>query len=139
MFLWNVLRVYSWIFQAVLCLAAIAVAIAAYVTGSGALDIPWVAFHAPQNNWLIGVGLVGLLCVVLAVKGTLRILLFLFAIHTLYMLVKGLFLSPGYSFSGPTDLHNGIPPDFRNAIIMCVAAFLSVVGAWPSSSSRRSR
>jgi hypothetical protein len=75
---------------------------------------------------LIGVGLVGFLCVVLAVKGTLRILLFFFAIHTLYMLVKGLFLS-GYSFAGPND--------FRNAVILTGGAFLAVVGAWPSSTS----
>jgi hypothetical protein len=127
LFLWNVLRVYSWIFQAVLSLMAIAVAVVAYVTGVGALDIPWIVFHVPQNNWLISLGLIGLFCVVLAAKGTLRILLFLFAIHSLYMLVKGLFMS-GYSFAGPND--------FRNAVILTVAAFLSVIGAWPSSNSR---
>jgi hypothetical protein len=106
---------------------AIAVAVVAYVTGVGALDIPWIVFHVPQNNWLISLGLIGLFCVVLAAKGTLRILLFLFAIHSLYMLVKGLFMS-GYSFAGPND--------FRNAVILTVAAFLSVIGAWPSSNSR---
>jgi len=129
LFLWNVLRVYSWIFQAVLCLMAIGVAVAAYVTGSGALDIPWITFHTPQNNWLIGIGLIGLLCVWLAATGKLRFLLFLFAIHSLYMLVKGLFLSANYSFSGPVEA--------RNAVILTVAAFLAVVGAWPSSPKRR--
>jgi hypothetical protein len=129
LFLWNVLRLYSWIFQAVLCLMAIGVAVAAYVTGSGAVNIPWIAFHTPQNNWLIGIGLFGLLCVWLAATGKLRFLLFLFAIHTLYMLVKGLFLSATYSFSGPVEA--------RNAAILTVAAFFAVVGAWPSSPKRR--
>jgi hypothetical protein len=129
LFLWNVLRVYSWIFQAVLCLIAIAVSLATYVTGSGDLVIPWVAFHGPnQAPWLIGIGLVGLLCVFFAVTGKLRILLFLFAIHSLYMLVKGLFLS-SYSFAGPDD--------FRNAIILTVGAFFAVVGAWPVGASKR--
>lgn len=108
---------------------AIAVATVTGITGSGALNIPWVILPAPQNNWLIALGVIGLLCVVLAVKGTFRILLFLFAIHSLYMLVKGLFMS-GYSFAGPDE--------FRNAVILCVAAFFAVVGAWPTS-SRRSR
>ena len=126
MFLWKLLRVYSWIFQAILSLAAIAVAAAAYITGSGALNIPWIALHTPQNSMLIALGVIGLICVILAVKGTLRILLFLFAIHTLYMLVKGLFMS-GYSFAGPND--------FRNGVILAVGAFFSMIGAWPSSSS----
>ncbi len=122
------LKVYSWIFQAILCLMAIAVAVAAIVTGSGNLNIPWVIFHAPQNLFLLGIGLVGLLCVFLAIKGSWRILLFLFSIHTLYMLVKGLFMS-GYSFAGPDD--------FRNAVILAVAAFFAVVGAWPIGNKSR--
>lgn len=129
MFLWNVLRVYSWIFQAILCLMAIAVATAALVTGSGGLDIPWILFPTPQTTWLIGIGFVGLVCVLLAIKGTWRILLFLFAIHSLYMLVKGLFLSPAYSFAGPDD--------FRNAVILAIGAFFAVVGAWPVGPKHR--
>jgi hypothetical protein len=107
---------------------AIAVAVAAIVTGSGDINIPWVAFHAPQNNFLLGIGLLGLIFVFLAIKGTWRILLFLFAIHTVYMLVKGLFMS-GYSFAGPDD--------FRNAVILAVAAFFAVVGAWPVGGKSR--
>jgi hypothetical protein len=130
LFLWNVLRVYSWIFQTVLCLTAIAVSLAAYVTGSGDLVIPWVAFHASnQAPFLICIGVLGLFCVVLAVRGNLRILLFLFAIHSLYMLVKGLFINAGYSFAGPDD--------FRNAVILTVGAFFAVVGAWPVGPSKR--
>jgi hypothetical protein len=130
LFLWTVLRVYSWIFQAVLCLMAIAVSLATYVTGTGDLMIPWIAFQGPnQAPWLIGVGLVGLLCVWLAITGKLRILLFLFAIHTLYMLVKGFFLSASYSFAGPDE--------FRNAVILAVGAFIAVVGAWPVGPPKR--
>ena len=56
LFLWNVLRVYSWIFQAVLCLLAIAVSLATYVTGSGDLVIPWVAFHGPNQAGILTPG-----------------------------------------------------------------------------------
>ena len=123
-----VLRVFSWLFQAVLSLAAIAVATAALVTSSD-LVIPWLPIHGTnQSLFLLGIGIVGLICVVLAVRGTWRILLFLFSIHTLYMLVKGMFLS-SFSFSGPTE--------FRNGVILAICAFFALIGAWPSSSKRR--
>ena len=130
MFLWNVLRVYSWIFQTVLCLMAIAVGVAAIATGSTGLDIPWLPFPpGNQTTWLIGLGLVGLVFVLLAVTGKFRILLFLFAIHSLYSLVKGLFLTPAFSFSGPDQ--------FRNAVILAAGAFFAVIGAWPVGPKRR--
>lgn len=130
-FLWYLLRTYSWILQAVLCAAAILVACASYVTGSQALSIGWIPIPADrQAITLLGLGLLGLLCVLLAVAGRLRILLFLFSIHTLYMLVKGFFLSPGYSFPGPDE--------FRYAVILTIGAFFALIGAWPIGGRRRS-
>jgi hypothetical protein len=130
LFLWNVLRVYSWIFQTVLCLMAIAVSVAAIVTGSSGLAIPWLPFPpSNQTLWLTSLGLIGLLSVFLAITGKLRILLFLFALHSLYSLVKGLFLSPSFSFSGPDQ--------FRQAVLLTIGAFFAVIGAWPAGSKRR--
>jgi hypothetical protein len=131
LFLWNVLRVYSWVFQTVLCGMAIALSVVTLVTGSHGLDVTWLPFPGDkQMSWLLALGVVGLICVFLAVTGKLRFLLFLFAIHSAYTLIKGLFLS-SYSFAGPQD--------GRNAAILCAAAFLASIGSFPVSgqSSRR--
>lgn len=130
-FLWRVLRVYSWIFQAVLCAIGILVACASFATGTN-LYIGWLPIAAGhQSITLLGLGVLGLICVFLALVGKLRILFFLFSIHTLYMLVKGFFLSPGYSFGGPKG--------FQYAILLTVGAFLAVIGAWPVSPRRGNR
>jgi hypothetical protein len=129
--LWNVLRIYSWIFQAVLCVIAILIACASFVTGSRDLDIPWLPLPAgPQIAWLLVLGAVGLVCVLLAVAGRLRILLFLFSIHTAYMLVKGFFLSAGFSFAGPDE--------FQHALLLTAGSFLAVIGAFPIGARRAS-
>ncbi len=135
LFLWNVLRVYSWIFQTALCAMAIALCAATMVTGSHGLDVAWIPMPVDQQfTWLLGLGLFGLICVLLAVSGKLRILLFLFAIYSAYMLIKGLFMS-GYSFAGPTE--------GRNAAILVAAAVLAAIGSFPvsgrSKSSSRAR
>jgi hypothetical protein len=131
LFLWNVLRVYSWIFQTVLCVMAILLSVATIVTGSQGLDVTWLPFPGDkQMVWLVALGVVGLICVFLSVTGRLRFLLFLFAIHSAYALIKGLFLS-SYSFAGPDE--------GRNAAILCAAAFLASIGAFPASTEPRRR
>jgi hypothetical protein len=131
-FLWNVLRVYSWIFQTILCGMAILVSVAALVTGTGPLDIPWILFPPDrQIPYLIGLGVLGLFFVVLAVAGKFRFLLWLFSIHSAYMLIKGLMLSTVYSFSGPVEA--------RNAAIVCAGAFLASIGSFPISANSRVR
>jgi hypothetical protein len=111
---------------------AIAVAVAAIVTGSHDLVIPWVPLHGSDQTFLLlGLGALGLLCVLLAVADKFRILLFAFSIHTVYMLVKGFFANPTYSFAGPDDA--------RNALILTAAAFLASIGSWPASPERKRR
>jgi hypothetical protein len=123
--------VYSWIFQAVLSLMAIMVAVVAFATGNQRIDIQWLALPTGnQMPFLIGLGIVGLLCVLLAIRGTVRTLLFLFAIHSAYMLIKGLFMS-SYSFSGPEEA--------RNAAILVAGAILAVIGSFPVSTRSRAR
>jgi hypothetical protein len=43
--------------------------------------------------------------------------------------VKGLFLSPSFSFSGPDQ--------FRQAVLLTIGALFAVIGAWPAGSKRR--
>ena len=131
LFLWNVLRVYSWIFQTVLCVMAIMLSVVTIVTGSQGLDVRWLPFPGDkQMTWLLALGVLGLICVFLAVTGRLRFLLFLFAIHSAYTLIKGLFMS-SYSFAGPME--------GRNAALLCAGAILAVIGSFPVSGGSRRR
>ena len=125
-----VLRVYSWIFEALLCLVAIAVPAVTLLSGNEELHIGWLPWKEPAlETWLISLGVVGLLCVVLAVTGRMRVLLFLFALGIVVLLAKGFFLGFGYSFESSQEA--------KNALLLLTAAFIAMIGAWPSAPARR--
>jgi hypothetical protein len=129
-FLRNLLRVYSWMFETILCLMALAVAGAVVVSGAQTIDIGWLPWmHERLMLIMLLVGIAGLLAVGLAIAGRLRILLFLFSLYTCYLIVSGLFLNQAYSFHGPDDARNGV--------FLAVGSALAVVGAWPTSTARR--
>jgi hypothetical protein len=77
---------------------------------------------------MIGLGLLGLLCVALSLLGKLRVLLFFFAIYVFYLLLKGFFVNLSYTFSGPNAA--------RNAAILTAGAFVAIIGAWPTALRR---
>jgi hypothetical protein len=129
-FLRNVLRVYSWIYETILCFLAIAVAAAVVISGDQNLHIGWLPWRQDRlmaAMLLIGIG--GILSVLLAITGKVRILLFLFSLYALYLLVSGLFLNMGYSFTGPVEA--------RNALLVTAGAALAVIGAWPAAINKR--
>ena len=129
-FLRGLLRIYSWIFEALLCVLAIGVSIVSLTVGSSdpvRVDwLPWSEGALPA--WLIGLGVLGLLLVLLAVVGRLRFLLFLFAAGVFGLLAKGLFLGT-HTFEGPAE--------FRTALWIVIASFVAFLGAWPSSGKAR--
>ena len=126
----GLLRVYSWIFEALLCVLGIGVAIVSLTVGSSdpvMVDwLPWSGASLP--TWLIGLGILGLIFVLLALAGRLRILLFLFAAAVFALLAKGFFFST-HSFEGPDE--------GRFAMWMVIASLVAFVGAWPSASKGR--
>jgi hypothetical protein len=129
-FLRGVLRVYSWIFEALLCLLAIGVSIVSLTVGASdpvQMDfLPWSGATLPA--WLIGLGILGLLFVLLALMGRLRILLFLFALAAFVLLAKGFFFST-HTFENAAD--------GRNAGLLVLGALVAFIGAWPSASKPR--
>jgi len=129
-FLRGVLRVYSWIFESLLCLLGIGVAIVSLTVGAAdpvQVDwLPWSRTALPA--WLIGLGILGLIFVLLAILNRARILLFLFAAAVFALLAKGLFLSTA-SFEGPGE--------FKTAVWLVIAALIAIIGAWPSSNRAR--
>lgn len=129
-FLRGLLRVYSWIFEALVCLLGIGVSIVSLTVGSSDPVkvgwLPWSAGTLPA--WLIGLGVLGLIFILLAITGRMRILLFLFALAVFILVTKGFFFST-HSFE------NGA--EGRNALLIVLGSLLALVGAWPTSSKAR--
>ena len=129
-FLRGLLRVYSWIFETLLCLLGIGISVVSLTVGSSdpvEVDwLPWSAARLPE--WLIGLGILGLFFVFLAIIGRLRILLFLFAAAVFALLTKGLFFSV-HSFEDAAAA--------RQALLVVIGAFVALIGAWPTTSKTR--
>jgi hypothetical protein len=123
------LRVFCYLFHTILSLALLALgSVAILSAGQGVKleTLPWQG--AELSHWLIGLGIAGLLSVLLAVTGKLRILLPLWSIFVLGMLVKGVFLSSTVSFDGPSDFHNWL--------LLVAGAALALIGSFTVFSRR---
>ncbi len=126
----GVLRVYSWIFEAVLCAMAIALASVTVLSGDLNLKLGWLPWDSKSStSWLFGFGILGLFLILLAIAGRLRILFFLFALAVVVLLVKGFFYGLGYSFENASQA--------QNALALIGAALVALFGAWPESNKAR--
>lgn len=102
------LRAFCCLFHAILSLVLIAlgvVASASHVQDMKLEILPWEG--AKLNHMLIILGIVGLVCVILAM--TTRVLQFpieLWSIYVVAMLIRGIFMSPNVTFQGQEDFHN---------------------------------
>ena len=101
------LRVFCYVFHTILSLAMLALGVLAVqsnVTDMKLETLPWTGVEL--NHWLIGLGVAGLLCVLLAVTGKIRFLLALWSIFALGMILRGVFFNSTVTFSGREDFHN---------------------------------
>lgn len=131
-FVRGLLRVYSWIFEGILCLMAIGIGMVTLISSHQNLQIGWLPWTGKALPvWIMALGAIGLLSVLMAIFGTLRILLFLFSLFVLVLLVKGFFYGFGYSFESSAQA--------RNAMVLTCGAFLAAIGAWPTASPRTIR
>jgi len=88
----NILRLYSYIFEAVLSLMALAMSALIAASPNQTIKLEWLPWPAETlGAWLAGAGLLGLLLVALARR--VPVLLTLFALGVVVVLVRGLFLS----------------------------------------------
>jgi cytochrome bd-type quinol oxidase subunit 2 len=80
--------------------------------------LPWTD-HTLIHVLLFG-GLGGLIITILAIRGKLRPLFFLWALVVTYYLIKGYFLG-GYRFT---------PDEFKNVVYLVIAALIALLGAF---------
>lgn len=116
------LRVFAYLYHLALSLLMLALGGVAVLSGQQNLKLDMAPWHGRElNEWLLGLGLVGLLSVILAMAGKFRYLFPLWALAIFVMLVRGLFLSPSYTFAGADD--------FRNGLWLTAGALLAFLGS----------
>ena len=115
------MRFYSYIFHGLLALFLLAVAVLAWLSGT-TLHMDMLPWKGPLVNYvLLGGAAFGLLSLLLALKGSLRFLFFLWSVVVCVLMVKGFFLSP-YHFEGTAG--------FKTAAWLTVGALAALIGAW---------
>ena len=115
------MRFLSYLFHTLLALFLFAVSGFAMASGARSLHLDMLPWTGSTLTYVLFFGsLFGLVTVVLALKGMLRPLFFLWSLAVTVLLVKGYFLS-GYHFAAG---------EIRTALYLLVASILALFGAW---------
>jgi len=121
MILKAIMRYFSYVFHGVLALFLLAVSGLALATGPGNLHLGMLPWSGDTLTYIVFFSaLFGLITLLLAIKGTLRILFLIWAFLVFVMLLKGYILS-GYKFA---------PHEFTTAVYLIVGSLLALFGAW---------
>ena len=115
------LRFFSYLFHGILALFLVAVSGLTLASGGQSLHLgmlPWTGSTLTRVVFFGSIG--GLVTLVLAIRGWLRVLFFIWSLGAVVLLVKG------YIFSG---YHFGAG-EARTAGYLMIAALLSLAGAW---------
>jgi hypothetical protein len=122
-FMGGLLRVYSYVVEALLCLAALAFSAVILASPHQNIRLGWLPWTGETlGAWLAVVGLVGLLCLLLALAGRARFLLALFSLTVFVVVTRGLFFT-AWRFHGMDDA--------RNALWLTLALLLAFAGSVP--------
>ncbi len=116
------MRIYSYLFHAVLAFFLLGVSFVALLNGTDNLKmalLPWQG--RSLTLWMFGLGLFGMASVLLALRGKLRVMFLLWSVGVVLMLVRGYIFSPYYfgGFGG-----------FVNALLFILAAVAAAFGSW---------
>ena len=120
----------SYVYHGLLCLVVLALSGLAMAAGAKSLELgmlPWTGTTLLYT--LLFGALFGLLTMILAIKGTMRPLFFLWSLAVMLLMIKGYIFS-GYHFS---------PGEFRTAIYLIAGSIVGVLGAWARMSRRSAR
>jgi uncharacterized membrane protein len=111
----------SYVFHGLLCLILLAMSGLALAAGAQTLQLgmlPWTG-STLLYTMLFG-ALFGLLTLLLAIKGTMRPLFFVWSLAVTLLLFKGYIFS-GYRFT---------PGEFRTAMYLIVGSLIALIGSW---------
>jgi hypothetical protein len=118
-----IVRVFSYIYHAVLALFLAAVSGLALATAPQSLHLDMLPWTGSTLAYTVFFGsLIGLVTVVLALKKRLRVLFFLWSLVVVVLMLKG-FIFSGFRFNPGS----GGP---RTAAYLMVGSLLALIGAW---------
>jgi hypothetical protein len=117
----TIVRIFSYIFHGLLALFLLAMSCVALLSGLP-LQLGMLPLSGPNQTYLVlGLALLGLLAVLLALRGKLRSLFFIWSLAVVLLMLQGFFVGP-YSFPSPTE--------FGYAVYLTIAALIAAAGAW---------
>lgn len=116
-----VMRYFSYLFHLLLIFFLIGVSALALASGTPSLNLKMLPWTGSTLTYAVFFGaLAGLISVLLAIRGTLRVLFLVWSLLVAVLLLKGYIFS-GYKF------HTG---EFKTAIYLIVASLIALAGAW---------
>ena len=111
----------SYVFHGLLCLILLAISGLAMAAGAQTLQLGMLPWTGPTLLYTLFFGaLLGLVTVILAIKGTWRPLFFVWSLVVTLLLLKGYIFSH-YHFS---------PGEFRTAMCLIAGSVIALMGAW---------
>jgi uncharacterized membrane protein len=111
----------SYVFHGLLCLILVAMSGLALAAGAKSLQLGMLPWTGSTLLYTMFFGaLLGLLTVILAIKGLLRPVFFVWSLAVTILLVKGYIFS-GYRFT---------PGEFRTAMYLIVGSIIALLGSW---------
>lgn len=124
------LRTFSYLFELILSLFLIGISFVALTADKPLkLDmLPWEGMRL--NQWVLGLGIIGVLLVFLAALGPLRYLFPLWTLFVFIMMLRGFFL---------TSYHFANDEQFRGAAWLTFGAFGAFLASLSCFDSRRRR
>jgi hypothetical protein len=116
------LRIFSYLFHGLLTLFLLAISGLALSSGAGSLNLKMLPWTGDTLAFVLFFGaLFGLLSLILALGGRMRLLFFLWALIVVVLMVKGYVFS-GYFFA---------PEELKITGWILGGALLALIGAWP--------
>ena len=124
------MRLFSYLFHALLALFLIAVSGIALASGTASLKLGMLPWSGSTLLYVLFFGsLAGLLSLILALAGKLRLLFFLWSLVVAVLLVKGYVFS-GYRFT---------PGEWKTAAWLVAFSLIALLGAWFQMTRRAAR
>ena len=111
----------SYVFHGLLCLMLLVMSGLAIIAGAETLQLGMLPWTGPTLLYTVFFGaLLGLVTVILAIKGTWRPLFFVWSVVVMVLLLKG------YIFSG----YRFIPGEYHTAMYLIVGSAIGLMGGW---------
>jgi hypothetical protein len=121
-------RLYAYLYHLILCLFLLGIGVVAYSSGK-TLDLAMMPWEGQRlTEALMGLGVIGIVCIFGAVTGWFRWLFPLWTLVIFVLMVRGFFLTP-YSFSGEDQ--------FKEVIALTIGAFVAFLASLTLFKRRR--